>query len=179
MFLKYHLSSLSILYGEKTSAACPYAHIHAYRGFSALGYDVRNNRMAWTFAHLWAKASIRSMWWWRGWFNSEGTRISSFQVCSTTRSTRNRRNPSWNTGFQGFGTMEQENTKKTFMRRTEGRGSTDTPIRTRIIYRDSLFCLFLRSMMGWVASWFLETSQNRLAPAWQVTVVTVLSKTSH
>jgi hypothetical protein len=75
--------------------------------------------------------------------------------------------------------MEQENTKKTFMRRTEGRGSTDTPIRTRIIYRDSLFCLFLRSMMGWVASWFLETSQNRLASAWQVTVVTVLSKTSY
>ena len=29
------------------------------------------------------------------------------------------------------------------MRRTERRGSTDTPIRTRIIYRDSLFCLFL------------------------------------
>ena len=47
---------------------------------------------------------------------------------------------------------EQEYTKKTFMRRTEGRGSTDTLIRTRIIYRDSLFCLFLRSMMGWVAS---------------------------
>jgi len=34
MFLKYHLSSIPILYGEKTSAACPYAHIHAYRGFS-------------------------------------------------------------------------------------------------------------------------------------------------
>lgn len=44
MFLKYHLPSLSILYGEKTSAACPYAHIHAYRGFSALGYSVQNNR---------------------------------------------------------------------------------------------------------------------------------------
>ena len=60
--------------------------------------------------------------------------------------------PPWNAGFQGFGTMEQEYTKKTFVRRTEGRGSTDTPIGTRIIYRDSLFCLFLRSMMGWVAS---------------------------
>ena len=60
--------------------------------------------------------------------------------------------PSWNAGFQDFGTMEQAYTKKTFMRRTEGRGSTDTLIRTRIIYRDSLFCLFLRSMMGWVAS---------------------------
>jgi hypothetical protein len=60
-------------------------------------------------------------------------------------------NPSSNAGLQGFGTMEQEYTKKTFMRRTEGRGSTDTPIRTRIIYRDSLFCLFLRSIMGWVA----------------------------
>jgi len=59
--------------------------------------------------------------------------------------------PPWNAGFQGFGTMEQEYTKKTFMRRTEGRGSTDTPIRTRIIYRESLFCLFLRSIMGWDA----------------------------
>ncbi len=59
--------------------------------------------------------------------------------------------PPWNAGFQGFGTMEQEYTKKTFMRRTERRGSTDTPIRTRIIYRDSLFCSFRRSIMGWVA----------------------------
>ncbi|NCB67154.1 MAG: hypothetical protein EOM48_13450 [Bacilli bacterium] len=58
--------------------------------------------------------------------------------------------PPWNAGFQGFGTMEQEYTKKTFMRRTEGRGSTDTPIRTRIIYREFLFCLFLRSIKGWV-----------------------------
>ena len=45
MFLKYYKSSISLLYREKTSAACPYAHIHAYRGFSALGYGVRNNRM--------------------------------------------------------------------------------------------------------------------------------------
>lgn len=60
--------------------------------------------------------------------------------------------PPEDAGFKGFGTKEQEYTKKTFMRRTEGRGSTDTLIRTRIIYRDSLFCLFLRSMMGWVAS---------------------------
>jgi len=44
MFLKYHVSSIPILYGEKTSVACPYAHIHAYRGFSALGYSFRNNR---------------------------------------------------------------------------------------------------------------------------------------
>jgi hypothetical protein len=43
MFLRYHLSSLSILYGEKTGAACPYAHIHAYRVFLALGNSVRNN----------------------------------------------------------------------------------------------------------------------------------------
>jgi hypothetical protein len=34
----------TILYGENTSAACPYAQIHAYRGFSALGYSFRNNR---------------------------------------------------------------------------------------------------------------------------------------
>ena len=44
MFLKYHVSSIPILYGEKAGAACPYAHIHAYRGFSALGYSFRNNR---------------------------------------------------------------------------------------------------------------------------------------
>ena len=43
MFLKYYKSSISLLYREKTSAACPYTHIHAYRGFSALGYGVRNN----------------------------------------------------------------------------------------------------------------------------------------
>ena len=78
--------------------------------------------------------------------------------------------PPWNVGFQGLGTREQEYTKKTFIERIEGRGSTDTLIRTRIIYRDSLFCLFLRSIMGWVAPRFLEISQNRLASAWKVTV---------
>lgn len=45
MFLKYYKSSISLLYREKTSAACPYTHIHAYRGFSAPGYCVWNNRM--------------------------------------------------------------------------------------------------------------------------------------
>jgi len=45
MFPKYHLPSVSILYGENAGAACPYAHIYVYRGFSALGYGVRNYRM--------------------------------------------------------------------------------------------------------------------------------------